>query len=102
MDTIDQFKMALLLILFGVPFAVALLAGLGDWLGSKVHAPGLWLHRLAGAYLVLAIVGIPFMLEFFQHVTYAVEAACFAVWIVGVGVCMGIDRNANRQKPATS
>ena len=102
METIDQFKMALLFIMFGVPIAVGLLAGLGNWLGSKVRAPGLWLLRLAQAYQVLAIVCIPFMLMFFQHVTWPVEATCFAVWIVGIGVCMSIDRNANRQKPATS
>jgi hypothetical protein len=102
METIDTFKLALLLILFGVPIVFALLAGLGNWLGSKVHAPGPWLRRLAQAFQVLTLVSIPFMLMLFQRVTLPVEAACFAVWIVGIGVSMSIDRNANRDTPASA
>lgn len=102
METIDSFKLALMFIMFGIPIVFGLLAGLGYWLGSKVHSPGPWVRGLAQAYQVLAILCIPFMLMLFRHVTLPVEAACFAVWIIGAGVSIRIERNASRESPASA
>lgn len=77
----DPFKGYLLLVLFGVPIAFGILGGLGGWLGSKIKVRSKPGRGLLGAYQVLSLIGIPFLLILFQQVPVPVEALAFAVWI---------------------